>query len=80
MGVKEHLVGTVWDARRGYRTVEIVAELAASPLGRRFAVRNWDTGRVTRMSQVALARNFRQRAMTDGHAVDLQFDGMAEHQ
>lgn len=79
MWVKEQLVGSVWDARYGCRTVEIVAELANSPLGRCFAVRNWDTGRVTRMSLVALTRNFRQRgAPRDGHRVVRQLDGSAQ--
>lgn len=62
MRSEDQLVGTVWDSRYGSRTVEIVAELSDSPLGRRFAVRNSDSGRVTRMSLVALSRNFRQRS------------------
>lgn len=54
-------VGSFWDARYGSRSIEVVAELPPSPLGRRFAVRHLHTGRITRMSLMALIRNFREQ-------------------
>ena len=62
----KQIVGSLWDAKYGSRSVEVVAELPPSALGRRFVVRHLNTGRITRMSLMALARNFRERRATDG--------------
>jgi hypothetical protein len=60
------IVGSFWDAKYGSRSIEVVAELPPSALGRRFAVRHLETGRITRMSLMALARNFRERRPVEG--------------
>jgi hypothetical protein len=62
----KQFVGSFWDARYGCRSIEVVAELPPSALGRRFVVRHLNTGRLTRMSLMALMRNFRERRAPDG--------------
>lgn len=59
----KEFVGSCWDARYGCRSIEVIAELPPSALGRRFVVRHLTTGRITRMSLMALVRNFYERGV-----------------